>query len=257
MVRLPPGADLVAAAGLPIAFGTAHVALLLRCGLRRGQTLLVLGAAGGVGLAAVQIGRAVGAVVVGVARGARKLDALRAAGADAVVDSSALGSGGLKAAVAGVVPKGVDVVFDPVGGAMLLDALRCVRWGGQVAVIGFASGKIPEIPANTLLVKNISAHGVYWGSYLKGDPAAWRESLLQLVDWMAAGKARGCGPGPSAAATTAAARERSAGVPFCAQICVKVDRTYGLEDAPSAYASLLRREPIGKVLLLPAVQARI
>lgn len=171
VIKLGQGTDVAAAAGLPIAYGTSHVALLHRCRLRAGQTVLVLGAAGGVGLAAVQarrrrtvtarspspsraplrlpgppasappapsfrqIAKAVGARVVAVARGAQKLAALRAAGADVCVDSSALGKGGLKAALEGEgVKGGVDVVYDPVGGKLSADSLRVVKWGGQVAV---------------------------------------------------------------------------------------------------------------------------
>ena len=227
---LPAGLSLEAAAALPVAYGTAHLSLVHRCRLRAGQTVLVLGAAGGVGIAAVQIARALGAKVVAVARGPRKLAALRAEGAEVVIDSDALsGPGALKKELeAAGVRKGVDVVFDPVGGDALTEALKCCAWGAQVAIIGFASGDIPKLAANTLLVKNVTAHGIYWGSYAQHQPAVLRESLQQLLAMAAEGK-----------------------------LSVRVSHAVPMERAHEAFAALLGRETIGKAVLVMGGRARL
>ena len=224
--KLPPGLELVPAAGLAVAYGTAHVALDHRCGVRDGSTVLVLGAAGGVGLAAVQVTKALGARVAAVARGPAKAAALRAEGADVVIDADMVDAkrGGLKAALqaadSNFAPKGVDCVFDPVGGKALADAMKCLAWGGHIALIGFASGDIPKLPANVLLVKNITAHGIYWGSYAAHRPRVLRDSLAQLAAWAAQGTLR-----------------------------VRVSHAVPMAQAQEAFGALLRREAIGKVVL--------
>lgn len=152
------------AAGFQVSYGTSHLALTRRAKLQAGETFLVLGAADGVGLTAVEIGKAMGAIVIDVARGAVKMAVTKAAGADYVMDASdditelvrALG--------------GADVVFDPVGGAPFNAALRATNREGRVIVIGIASGEIPQILTNYLLVKNITVIGFYWGGYLKFNP---------------------------------------------------------------------------------------
>eukprot|EP00887_Chlorella_sp_A99_P005437 scaffold1.g5437.t1 len=187
-IRLPQGEsmDLQAAAGarLPVAFGTAWLALHDRADLQPGQALLVLGAAGGVGLAA-----AMGARVVAVARGARKAGVLREAGADAVIDVEHLRPEELRGLVRQAAPEGVDVVFDPVGGPLLTEALKTLAWGARILTIGFAAG-IPKLPLNVLLVKNATVHGVYWGSYAQHEPRAFRRSLDEVVKLLAAGRIR-------------------------------------------------------------------
>lgn len=169
------------AAGFQIAYGTSHLVLAHRANLQPGQVLAVLGAAGGVGLTAVEIGRAMGARVIGVARGgvARgpdRLDVVRAAGADAVIDSADCPD--LKAALRDL--GGVDVVYDAVGDAAGEAAFRALNPGGHFLVIGFAGGKPPVLPLNHALVKNISIHGFYWGGYAKLDPQAMSASMKDL-----------------------------------------------------------------------------
>lgn len=171
------------AAGFMIAYGTSHLALTRRAQLRAGETLLVLGAAGGVGLTAVEIGKAMGATVIAVARGADKLQAARDAGADHLIDSD---TADIKATVKAL--GGADVVYDPVGGEMFNAALRACNPEARIIVIGFASGDVPPIPANILLVKNISVIGFYWGGYLKFNPQAFTDSLTTLMDWHSTGR---------------------------------------------------------------------
>jgi NADPH2:quinone reductase len=171
------------AAGFMVAYGTSHLALTRRARLQKGETLLVLGAAGGVGLTAVEIGKAMGATVIAVARGAAKLEVARAAGADHLIDADAPD---LKAALRAL--GGVDVVYDPVGGDAYMAALGATNREGRIITIGFASGTIPKIPANILLVKNITAIGFYWGGYLAFNPTALTDSLAELMEWYAAGR---------------------------------------------------------------------
>ncbi|SIR10472.1 NADPH:quinone reductase [Paracoccus thiocyanatus] len=164
------------AAGFLIAYGTSHFALTLRGGLRAGETLAVLGAAGGVGLTAVEIGAALGARVIAVARGADKLAIARAAGATECLDSETCTD--LRAALREL--GGVDVVYDPVGDAPGAAAFGALRPGGRFLVIGFAGGKPPALPLNHALVKNIAIHGFYWGGYRKLDPALLRQDIAAL-----------------------------------------------------------------------------
>ena len=168
------------AAGFQVAHGTSHLVLTRRARLQPGETLLVLGAAGGVGLTAVEIGKALGARVIAVARGADKLAVARAAGADHVIDASA----DIKTAVRAL--GGADVVYDPVGGDLFTAALGACNREARIVVIGFASGVVPPVPANIILVKNISVIGFYWGGYLGFAPDALTASLGELMDWYAA-----------------------------------------------------------------------
>ena len=171
------------AAGFYVAYGTSHLALTDRARLQAGETLLVLGAAGGVGLTAVEIGKALGATVIGVARGADKLAVVRAAGADHLIDSD---TQDITAAVKAL--GGADVVYDPVGGDSFKAAMRATNRKGRIIVIGFASGDIPPIPANIILVKNIDVLGFYWGGYLKFRPDLVMDSIKVLMDMFAAGQ---------------------------------------------------------------------
>lgn len=181
--RVPEGLDLDAAAALQIAHGTAHLALLRRARLRQGETLAVLGAAGGVGLAAVEIGKLLGATVIASARGRDRLQAAAKAGADHLIDSEI---GDLRQALLDL--GGADVVFDPVGGAQFEAAFRACRPEGRILCIGFASGEVPQIRANHLLVKNLDVIGLNWGGYLRFDPGALRDSVAQVLEWAAAGR---------------------------------------------------------------------
>ena len=180
---VPESMDDVTAAGFMVAYGTSHLALTRRARLQAGETLLVLGAAGGVGLTAVEIGKALGATVIAVARGADKLAVAKDAGADHVIDSE---TEDIKAAVKAL--GGADVVYDPVGGDAFKAALGACNREARVIVIGFASGDVPQVPANILLVKNITVIGFYWGGYLKFNAEALTDSLAELMDWHAAGR---------------------------------------------------------------------
>lgn len=183
---LPPDMSFEQAAGFQIAYGTSHLALTGRAALRAGETLAVLGAAGGVGLTAVEIGRAVGARVIGVARGGDRLDAVRAAGADCVIDSADCAD--LKTALRDAGGGGVDVVYDAVGGNAGEAAFRALDPGGRFMVIGFAGGKPPVLPLNHALVKNIAIHGFYWGGYAKLDPKALSASMTDLFGMFGDGR---------------------------------------------------------------------
>jgi NADPH:quinone reductase len=183
---IPDRMDFVTAAGFPIVYGTAQGGLARRGNLKPGETLLVLGAAGGAGVAAVEVGKAMGATVIAAARGADKLDVARRHGADHVVDYASEDLRERAKALAG--PRGVDVVFDPVGGDLFDAALRTLGWEGRIVVVGFAAGRIPQIPANLLLVKNISAVGLFWGEYRNRDPELVRDWFAQLMQWYEAGK---------------------------------------------------------------------
>ena len=183
-LTIPAELSFADAAGFQIAYGTSHLALTARADLRAGETLAVLGAAGGVGLTAVEIGAALGARVIAVARGADKLAAAKAAGASVLIDSDTTPD--LKAALRAA--GGVDVVYDPVGDAPGLAAFGALRSGGRFLVIGFAGGKPPALPLNHALVKNIAIHGFYWGGYDKLAPTLLRDSMTQLFAMVAEGR---------------------------------------------------------------------
>ena len=182
-IAVPDTMPAEVAAGFMVAYGTSHLALTRRAKLRAGETLLVLGAAGGVGLTAVEIGHVLGARVIAVARGAEKCAVARAAGADHVLDSE---TDDVKAAVKAL--GGADVVYDPVGGEMFAAALGACNREARILVIGFASGAVPPVPANILLVKNVDVIGFYWGGYLAFAPEVVAESLAELMAWHAGGR---------------------------------------------------------------------
>lgn len=184
VIAMPDSMSFEEGAGFQVAYGTSHLALTARAGLRAGETLAVLGAAGGVGLTAVEIGAALGAKVIAIARGADKLKAARAAGAELLLDSAETAD--LKAALKEL--GGVDVVYDPVGDAPGLAAFGALRPGGRFLVIGFAGGKPPQLPLNHALVKNIAVHGFYWGGYRHLDPQALRRSMKELFALYSNGK---------------------------------------------------------------------
>ena len=179
---LPDGMTDAVAAAFPIAYGTSHVALAWLARLAPGETLLVTGAAGGVGLTAVEIGALLGARVVAVARGAEKRAVAEAAGATRTLDSEDDLPEALRAL------GGVDVVYDTVGGPGFDAALRATRPGGRLLPIGFAGGAVPQIPANLLLVKNLTAIGFYFGAFATRRPEVIRESFETLFAWHAAGR---------------------------------------------------------------------
>ena len=182
-LALPDAMTMDQAAAFQIAYGTSHLALDHKARLQPGETLLVLGAAGGVGLTAVEIGAQMGARVVAVARGADRLAIARAAGADVTLDSDNLD---LRAACRDL--GGVDVVYDAIGEPLSTPALRSLNPEGRFLTIGFAGGKVPQFAGNLLLVKNISVLGLYWGGYLRFAPDVLTGSLRTLLDWFAAGR---------------------------------------------------------------------
>lgn len=181
-VPVPQAMSDAAAAGFQIAYGTSHLALTRRARLQQGETLVVLGAAGGVGLTAVEIGAALGARVIAVARGEDKRAIAQAAGAAVTLDAGCDLKAELKAL------GGADVIYDPVGGDAWRPALSALRPEGRYLAIGFASGAVPQIPANLLLVKNLDVIGVYWGGYHGFAPAVLRAGMAELMDWAAAGR---------------------------------------------------------------------
>ena len=174
--EIPTNMPAEIAAGFIVAYGTSHLALTRRANLQPGETLLVLGAAGGVGLTAVEIGKALGARVIAVARGADKLAIAAKAGADHLIDSD---TQNVKKIVKDL--GGADVVYDPIGGDLSKAALGACKREARFIVIGFASGSIPQIPANIILVKNISVIGFYWGGYRQFNPEALTKSIGELL----------------------------------------------------------------------------
>lgn len=218
LVPLPAQMSFAEAAAFQIAYGTSHLALDHKARLLPGETLLVLGASGGVGLTAVEIGKRMGARVIASARGAEKLAAAKAAGADLLIDSDAPDLKGQLKALGGV-----DVVYDAVGGDGFMAALSACRPEGRLLTIGFASGQVPQVPANLLLVKNLSVMGLYWGGYLTFAPQVLTGSLRTLFGWFAEGGLR---------------PHISHQLPF--------------EDYPSGLALLRDRKSTGKVVILSA-----
>lgn len=220
LVAVPDGADLEQAAGLIVTYGTTLHALKDRARLKPGETLCVLGASGGVGSAAVEIGKIMGARVIAAASSPDKLDYCRALGADETIDYSKEDlKTRLKELTGGA---GADVVYDPVGGALSEAALRATAWEGRFLVIGFAAGEIPKIPLNLALLKGCDIVGVFWGRFTELDPEGDRANTRQLLDWLAEGK-----------------------------LSVAVHDTYPLEQTADALGAIARREVKGKVLILP------
>jgi len=215
---IPDAMDFVTAAGFPVVYGTSHHGLIAKAKLTAGETLLVHGAAGGVGLTAVEIGAALGATVIATAGGADKLAVATAHGAAHGIDYK---SEDIRERVKALTHgRGADVVYDPVGGAVFDASLRCTAADGRILVIGFASGSVPQIPANILLVKNITVIGYYWGAYRRLDPDGLRRTYAQLLDWYSAGKLK-----------------------------PHVSQTLPLEQAGAAIGLLKSRSATGKVVL--------
>jgi len=218
VIPIPDGMDFALAAGFPVAYGTSHGALDWRARLRAGESLLVLGAAGGVGLTAVEIGKAMGATVIAVAGGPEKLEIARRQGAHHLIDYA---REDMRARIKEITGgRGVDVAYDPVGGDAFDQALRSIAWGGRIIVIGFAAGRIQQIPANIVLVKNCDVIGFFWGSYRRHRPALVRESLETLLRWFAQGKLK-----------------------------PHVSHRFDLAEAPRAMTLLAERKATGKVVL--------
>lgn len=205
-------------AGFPLVYGTSHVALAHRAKLKAGETLLVLGTAGGVGLTAVELGKHIGARVIAAASTAEKLELARSYGADELINYS---RDNLRDRLNEITDgKGVDVIYDPVGGAIFDQAVRRIAWEGRYLVIGFASGRIPSLPANIALLKNASIVGTFWGAYQVNDPGLIRDSFAQLTKWYAEGVLK-----------------------------PHIHQVYPLEGAATALRQLMERRAMGKILL--------
>jgi len=219
-MRMPDGMSFEEGAAFPIVYPTSYAGLVFRAGLRAGENLLVHAAAGGVGIAAVQIGKALGARVIATAGGAEKLEIAKRAGADVAIDyKSGDWVEAVKQATDG---RGADVIYDSVGGDITDGSLKCIAWNGRLLVIGFASGRIPEVKLNRVLLKNISLVGLHWGAHAMYEPARIGETFDALFGLLAAGKIR----------------------PL-------VYKTYGLDELPEALAALGSRRSWGKVIVRP------
>ncbi len=186
--RLPNGLDLVTAAGFPVAYGTSHFGLKTKATVKAGETLVVHGAAGGVGLTAVEVGVALGARVIATAGGVEKQTVVRERGASFVIDYK---TESVRERILELTDgHGADVVYDPVGGTIFQDSLHTMAPDGRILVVGFASGTIPAIAANLLLVKNVTVIGYWWGAYRKIAPHAFRESLEEALTWWEQGRVK-------------------------------------------------------------------
>ena len=186
VMQIPKGMDFNSAAAFGMTYGTSMHALKDRGNLQAGETLLVLGASGGVGLAAVEIGKAMGAKVIAAASSAEKLAVAKAAGADELINySEASLKDEVKRLTGGA---GADVIYDPVGGDLFDQAIRSIAWNGRLLVVGFASGRIPELPVNLALLKGAAVVGVFWGSFAQRQPQDNLANFQQLFAWYAEGK---------------------------------------------------------------------
>lgn len=219
VLPIPAQMDFTTAAAFGMAYGTSMHALRQRGQLKTGETLLVLGASGGVGLAAVEIGKAMGARVIAAASSAEKLAMAKAAGADELVD---YGQKSLKDEIKRLTGgQGVDVIYDPVGGELFDQAVRGLAWNGRLLVVGFASGRIAQLPANLVLLKGAAVLGVFWGAFAQRQPEDNAENFRQLLAWHAEGKLK----------------------PL-------VSRTYPLADAGTAIDCLAKRQAVGKLVVV-------
>lgn len=220
---LPPGFDLVDAAAFIMTYATSYHALIDRAVLKAGETVLVLGGAGGVGTAAIQIAREAGAQVIAAASSADKCALCEQAGAHATINySEHAPSGSLRDAIKQATGgKGPDVIYDPVGGDFAEPAFRSIAWRGRYVVIGFASGPIPSLPLNLPLLKGASVVGVFWGEFAKREPQANAAMLQTLAQWYLQGK-----------------------------IKPVIDRTLPMEELPQAYAIMTSRQVKGKLVLV-------
>ena len=188
LIPIPPGVDFDVAAAFTLAYSTSWHAVKDRAALQAGETMLVLGAAGGVGLAAIEIGKVLGARVIAAASSDVKLSVCREHGADATIDYVAEDlRERIKALTDG---KGPDVIYDPVGGPFAEPAFRSIAWRGRYLVVGFANGAIPKLPLNLALLKGASIVGVFWGNYVAREPAAFGRDMGTLFDLVAQGRLR-------------------------------------------------------------------
>jgi NADPH:quinone reductase len=220
LVVMPAGLDFDRAAGLTVTYGTSLYALKDRAKLKPGETLAVLGAAGGTGLSAVEIGKLMGARVIACASSDEKLAFARQHGADAGVNYAAIDlKGALRELTGG---KGVDVVYDPIGGAQGEAALRGMDWNGRFLVIGFAAGETPKLPLNLVLLRSYDVLGVYWGAWILRDQQGHHANMTQILHWCAEGR-----------------------------LSSHVHAVYPLAQASAALKAIAARQVMGKVILRP------
>jgi NADPH2:quinone reductase len=220
VIRMPDNLEYTVAAGLIVTYGTSLHALRDRAKLQPGETLAVLGASGGVGQAAVEIGKAMGAHVIACASSDDKLAFCKSLGADETLNYSQTDlKTGLKEMTGG---KGVDVIYDPVGADMAEAAFRAIGWKGRFLVVGFAGGAIPKMPLNLALLKGADLVGVFWGDHLKREPELHRANMQQLLDWVLEGKVK-----------------------------PHIHKVYPLEQTAEALNAIARREVRGKVIVTP------
>jgi NADPH2:quinone reductase len=218
--RLPDEMSFEEGAAIPIIYPTSYAALVYRANLQAGETLLVHAAVGGVGSAALQIGKALGARVIATVGGAEKAEIARTLGADEVIDYRAEDLIARVKEITG--GRGADVIYDPVGGDIFDKSLKCIAWSGRLIVVGFAGGRIPEVKANRILLKNISVVGIHWGAYLINEPAKVPGTFENLFALYRDG-----------------------------MIKPLIYNTYPLEDLPSALAELASRKTHGKLIITP------
>lgn len=220
VLPIPAGMDFVTASAFVVTYATSYHALKDRAALRPGETLLVLGASGGVGLTAIQVGKLMGARVIAAASSADKLATCREHGADEVIDYS---TEDLRERIRELTGgKGIDVVYDPVGGSYAEPVLRGMAWRGRYLVIGFAAGDIPRIPLNLTLLKGCSIVGVFWGSFVRAEPALSDANLAQLVTWFSEGRLKS-----------------------------HISATYPLARAADVLSEVMQRRVKGKIVLVP------
>ncbi len=218
LIRMSDTMDFDTAAALTLTYGTSHHAVVDRAQLQAGETMLVLGAAGGVGLAAIEIGKALGAKVIAAASTDEKLAVCREHGADETINYSTEDlREGIKRCTGG---KGPDVIYDPVGGAYTEAAFRSIAWRGRHLVIGFANGEIPKLPLNLALLKGASVVGVFWGDFVRREPHAHAAAMRELMQWQADGKIR-----------------------------PHVSATYALAAVPQALNDMASRKVSGKIVI--------
>ena len=218
LTKLPDDLDFDRAAGLSVTYGTSYYALKNRAGLKRGETLAVLGASGGVGLAAVELGKLMGARVIACASSDDKLAFTRRHGADETVNYATSDLRDALKTLGG--EHGIDVIYDPVGGSYAEAALRSIAWEGRYLVVGFAAGEIPKLPLNLALLKSCDIRGVFWGSWTEREPDEHRANMADLVRWCAEGK-----------------------------LSAHVHATYPLADAARALNDIAARKVMGKAIL--------
>jgi NADPH:quinone reductase len=220
LVKIPDTLDFDRAAGLTVTYGTTLYALRVRADLKSGETLAVLGASGGTGLAAIEVGKIMGARVIACASSDDKLAFARDHGADETVNYASEDLRGALKKLGG--EHGVDVVYDPVGGAYAEPAVRALAWEGRYLVVGFAAGEIPKLPLNLVLLKSCDIRGVLWGAWIKREPAAQQALMKDIVAWCAQGK-----------------------------LSAHVHAVYPLADIAAALKVIADRKVMGKILLKP------